>query len=49
MVQIHIINIKEISISYGCLALLKKQFDFNKMIDNKPGAYSVEFKLTTIK
>ena len=34
--------LKEISISYGCLGLYKKN-NFNEMIDNKPGAYSVEF------
>ena len=43
MVQIHFLNVKEISISYSCLGLHKKQFNFNKLIDNKPGAYSVEF------
>ena len=28
------------TISYG---YIKKQFNFNKLIDDKPGAYSVEF------
>ena len=37
-------GLKEISISFGCLGLhYKKQLNFNKLIDSKPGAYSVEF------
>ena len=43
MVQIDFINIKEISVSNGFVALHKKKSNFNKLIDNKPGAYSVEF------
>ena len=42
MVQIHFINIKEISVSYGFLGLQKK-FNINILIDNKPGVYAVEF------
>ena len=43
MLQIHFVIIKEISIPYGWLGLLKKQFNFNKLIGNKPGAYAVKF------
>ena len=43
MVQIHFINIKKISISYGCLVLHKKQqFHFNKQFVVKLAAYSVK-------
>ena len=42
MVQIHFINIKEVTISYGRLGLHEQQFNFNKFIDNKPGTYSME-------
>ena len=43
MLQIQFVIIKEISIPYGWLGLLKKQFNFNKLIGNKPGAYAVKF------
>ena len=43
MVQIHFINRNEIFVSHGCLALHKKQFNFNKLVDNRPGVYSVVF------
>ena len=40
-------DLKEISISYGCLGLhYEKQFNFNKLMDSKPGAYTVEFNQT---
>ena len=48
MAQIHFTNIKEIPISYGDLGLYKKQFNFNKMTENKPGAYfasSIKIKI----
>ena len=48
MVQIHFTNIKEIPISDGDLGLYKKQLNFNKMTENKPGAYfasSIKIKI----
>ena len=34
---------REISISYGCLGLHKKQFNFKKLLDNKQVPYCLEF------
>ena len=47
MVQKHFINIKEIYIFQmvfqGYIKQFNEQFNFNKLIENKPGGYSVEF------